>query len=51
MNSIYTLAVGSADQDALQAFYDESCTAKIAVAYTFNSNTFNNVFIYDQVVC
>lgn len=41
VNSIYTIAVGSADQAGKQAFFDESCSAKIAVTYSFNSNTFN----------
>lgn len=50
VNSIYTIAVGSADQTGKQAFYDENCTAKIAVTYSFNSNTFNNMFAYDQMV-
>lgn len=50
VNSIYTLAVGSADQAARQAFYDENCTGKIAVTYSFNSETFNSAFTYNQVV-
>ena len=50
MNSIYTIAVGSADQVGSQAFYDENCSAKIAVTYSYNSKTFNNGYAYDQVV-
>lgn len=40
VNSIYTIAIGSADQNGNQASYDENCTAKIAVTYSFNSDTF-----------
>ena len=40
VNSIYTIAVGSADQNGYQADYDEDCTAKMAVTYSYNSDTF-----------
>lgn len=39
MNSIYTIAVGSADQNGRQAHYDEDCSAKMAVTFSYNSNT------------
>ena len=38
--SIYTISVGSANQDGRQAFYDEDCPAKMAVTFSFNSDTF-----------
>lgn len=40
-NSIYTIAIGSADQSGSQAFYDESCTAKMAVTYSLDANHYN----------
>ena len=43
VNSIYTIAVGSADQNGYQADYDEDCTAKMAVTYSYNSDTFPSV--------
>ena len=39
VNSIYTIAVGSADQNGQQAYYDEDCPAKMAVTFSYNSNT------------
>lgn len=39
VNSIYTIAVGSADQNGEQAYYDEDCSAKMAVTFSYNSNT------------
>ena len=36
-SSIYTIAVGSAAQDGMQAFYDEQCAAKMVVTFAFNS--------------
>ena len=50
VNSIYTMAVGSADHNGKQAFYDEACTAKIAVTYSFNSKTFDNTYAFEQLV-
>jgi subtilisin family serine protease len=40
VNSIYTIAVGSADQNGQQAYYDEDCSAKMAVTFSYNSDTF-----------
>ena len=40
VNSIYTIAVGSADQNGQQAEYDEDCSAKMAVTFSYNSDTF-----------
>lgn len=40
VNSIYTIAVGSADQNGQQAGYDEDCSAKMAVTFSYNSDTF-----------
>ena len=39
VNNIYTIAVGSADQNGYHADYDEDCTAKMAVTYSYNSDT------------
>ncbi len=46
-SSIYTIAVGSADQTAGQASYDEQCAGKMAVTYSFNSRTFSDDGSYD----
>lgn len=35
-SSIYTIAVGSADQRGRRAFYDESCPSKMVVAVHYN---------------
>ena len=40
VNSIYTIAVGSVDQSGRQAFYDENCSAKMAVTFSYNSDGF-----------
>ena len=40
VNSIYTIAVGSADERGRQAFYDEKCSAKMAVTFSHNSAGF-----------
>ena len=55
VNSIYTIAVGSADQNGLQADYDEACPAKMAVTYTHNSGTYPGIdnyviYPYNQIV-
>lgn len=39
-SSIYTISVGSADQTGRQAFYDENCPGKMAVTFSYNSDTF-----------
>ena len=39
VNSIYTIAVGSADQNGQQAYYDENCSAKMAVTFSYNSDS------------
>ena len=53
-SSIYTIAVGSADQNAGQAFYDEQCSGKMAVTFSFNSDTFptadDSWSAYNQIV-
>lgn len=38
VNSIYTIAIGSVDNEGVAAYYDEQCSAKMAVAFSFNSN-------------
>ena len=53
VSSIYTIAVGSADQNARQADYDEQCASKMAVTFSYNSDTFPNTSKqkpYNQVV-
>ena len=53
VNSIYTIAVGSADQNGQQAYYDENCSAKMAVTFSYNSDSFPTVhdtwYPHDQV--
>ena len=51
-SSIYTIAVGSADEYGYQAEYDESCASKMAVTFSFNSATYtiNNEKSNGQVV-
>ena len=44
VNSIYTIAVGSADQDGRQAYYDEDCPAKMAVMFSHNSKEGGQVY-------
>lgn len=46
-SSIYTISVGSADQTAGQASYDEQCAGKLVVTYSFNSQTFSEEGDYD----
>lgn len=36
-SSIYTIAVGSADQNFHEAVFDEACAAKMVVTFSFNS--------------
>ena len=48
-SSIYTIAMGSADQSGGQAGYDEQCAAKMAVTFSLNSNIFGSD-PYDQLV-
>ena len=53
-SSIYTIAMGSADQSGGQADYDEQCAAKMAVTFSYNSRTFpkgsSTWHPYDQIV-
>ena len=44
MNSIFTIAVGSTDQNGQQAHYDEDCSAKMAVTFSYNSNYGDQVY-------
>ena len=41
VNSIYTIAFGSADQNGNQAYYDENCSAKLGTTYSYNSEVYN----------
>lgn len=36
VNSIYTIAVGSAGSDGKRAYYDERCSAKMTTAFVHN---------------
>ena len=36
VNSIYTIAIGSAGSDGRPAYYDERCSAKLAVTFVHN---------------
>lgn len=47
INSIYTIGIGSADQNGFQADYDENCTSKMAVTYSFYSKEMTS----GQLVC
>jgi len=42
-SSIYTIGVGSADQNGRQADYDEDCSGKMVVTFSYNSDTFPGV--------
>ena len=44
VNSIYTIAVGSVDQNGYQAYYDENCSAKMAVTFSYNSKSGDQVY-------
>lgn len=39
VNSIYTIAVGSANSNGLASSYDEQCAAKMAIAFVDDPNT------------
>ena len=53
-SSIYTIAVGSADQNGGQAHYDEQCAAKMVTTFSYNSDTFPDIDdtwdAYNQIV-
>ena len=53
-SSIYTISVGSADQSAHAAVYDEQCAAKMVVTFNYNSQTApspdEDWTPYDQIV-
>ena len=36
MNSVYTIAIGSASSTGVPAYYDEPCSAKMAVSFVDN---------------
>lgn len=38
INNRHIIGVGSADQNGRQAFYDESCSGKMATTYTYNGS-------------
>ena len=39
-SSIYTISIGSADEKGREASFDEQCSSKMAVTYSYNSYTF-----------
>jgi subtilisin family serine protease len=49
-SSIYTIAVGSADQHSLTAHFDEECAAKMVVTFSFNSTAYEHGNSHEQVV-
>lgn len=49
-SSMYTIAIGSADESGQQASYDESCAAKMAVTFSFNTASYKKNRNYGQVV-
>lgn len=49
-SSIYTIAVGSADQHLHEALFDEHCAAKMVVTGSFNSTAFHHGNIHNQIV-
>ena len=42
-SSMYTIAVGSADPQGKQAYYDEACSGKMAVTFSHNSNGYTQL--------
>ena len=42
VSSMYTIAIGSANEYGRQAIYDENCPAKMAVTFSFNSQIKNS---------
>lgn len=40
VSSMYTVAVGSVDENGRQAPYDENCPAKMAVTFSFNLKSY-----------
>lgn len=49
-SSIYTIAVGSADQSSHEALFDEECAAKMVVTHSFNSTSYLHGSRHFQVV-
>ena len=54
-SSMYTISVGSADQQGRLAVYDEQCPSKMAVTFSYNSETYpsnenSTVDPYNQIV-
>ena len=50
ITSIYTIAVGSANDIGNPAYYDEQCSAKMVVTFNANSYSFSCAGSYDDVV-
>ena len=42
-SNMYTIAVGSATSQGVQAYYDEACSGKMAVTYSHNPNGYTHV--------
>ena len=42
-SSMYTIAVGSATPLGAQAYYDEACSGKMAVTFSYNSNGYTQL--------
>ena len=45
VSSIYTVAVGSATPQGNKAYYDEACSGKMAVTYSYNSNGYTQMVL------
>ena len=41
VNSIYTIAIGSANENGEPAYYDEECSAKMAVTFNHHSKPYS----------
>ena len=43
-SSMFTIAVGSGSPQGKQAYYDEACSGKMAVTFSYNSNSYTQLF-------
>ena len=42
-SSMYTIAVGSANPQGQEAYFDEACSGKMAVTFSYNSNGYTQL--------
>ena len=45
VNSIYTIAIGSVNEKGEPAYYDEECSAKMAVTFHHHSNPYSSLHV------